>query len=61
MPTPPSPEQFAATVGIDLDEFQWRFNRRVDLASMLGRLARAASKAAPRPRRSLKIAAYEAG
>jgi transposase-like protein len=43
------------------DEFQWRFNRRVDLPSLLARLARAVSNAAPRPRRALKIAAYEAG
>lgn len=42
------------------DEFQWRFNRRVDLPALLPRLARAAANAAPRPYRTLKIA-YEAG
>ena len=36
-------------------EFQYRFNRRVDLASMLDRLACVATRAAPRPYRALKL------
>lgn len=42
------------------DEFQWHFKRRVNLPSMLGRVARAVSSAAPRHRHTLKLAAYEA-
>jgi len=38
-----------------LAEFQYRFNRRVDLASMLDRLACVATRAAPRPYRLLKL------
>lgn len=41
-------------------EYQYRFNRRYDLADMLDRLGAIAAKAAPRPRKLLKIA-YEAG
>jgi ISXO2-like transposase domain len=37
-------------------EFQYRFNRRVDLPPMLDRLASVATNAAPRPRKMLKIA-----
>lgn len=43
-----------------LSEFQYRFNRRVDLPAMLDRLAYVATNADPRPRRVLKIA-YVAG
>ena len=39
-----------------LAEFQYRFNRRFDLARMLHRLACAAVRTAPRPYKSLKIA-----
>lgn len=42
-----------------LAEFQYRFNRRADLASMLDRLACVAVRAAPRPYKSLKIAYAE--
>jgi hypothetical protein len=42
------------------DECQWRFNRHVDLLSMLGRLANAAANETSRAYRTLKIA-YEAG
>jgi len=38
-----------------LAEFQYRFNRRADLPAMLGRLACVATRAAPRPYKSLKI------
>ena len=41
-------------------EFQYRFNRRFELPAMLGRLACVATRSAPRPYKSLKIA-YEAG
>ena len=37
-------------------EFQYRFNRRSDLPAMLGRLACVATRAAPRPYKTLKIA-----
>ena len=43
-----------------LAEFQYRFNRRFDLPEMLDRLACAATRAAPKPYKSLKIA-HEAG
>lgn len=43
-----------------LAEFQYRFNRRADLASMLDRLASVAVRSAPRPYKVLQ-AAYEAG
>ena len=39
-----------------LAEFQYRFNRRFDLAGMLNRLACVAVRTAPRPYKSLKIA-----
>lgn len=39
-----------------LAEFQYRFNRRFDLPAMLDRLACAASRAAPKPYQTLKIA-----
>lgn len=39
-----------------LAEFQYRFNRRFDLAAMLDRLAYIAVRAAPRPYKTLKIA-----
>lgn len=39
-----------------LAEFQYRFNRRADLLSMIDRLAYVAINATPRPRKSLKIA-----
>ena len=39
-----------------LAEFQYRFNRRFDLAGMLHRLACVAVRTAPRPYKSLKIA-----
>ena len=39
-----------------LAEFQYRFNRRFDLPQMLDRLACVATRAAPRPYDSLKIA-----
>ena len=38
-----------------LAEFQYRFNRRSDLSVMLDRLACVATRAAPRPCKSLKI------
>lgn len=41
-------------------EYQYRFNRRYDLPSLLDRLGAIASQAPPRPRSVLKIA-YEAG
>ena len=37
-------------------EFQYRFNRRFDLPAMLDRLACVATRAAPRPYKSLKLA-----
>ena len=37
-------------------EFQYRYNRRFDLPEMLDRLACVATRAAPRPYKSLKIA-----
>ena len=39
-----------------LAEFQYRFNRRFQLPEMLARLASVATRAAPRPRNTLKIA-----
>ena len=43
-----------------LAEFQYRFNRRVDLAAMLDRLACVAANAAPRPYQAIRVQ-YEAG
>jgi transposase-like protein len=43
-----------------LAEFQYRFNRRFRLPEMLARLACVATRSAPRPYKTLKIA-YEAG
>ena len=39
-----------------LAEFQWRFNRRVDLRGMLDKLAAAAIRQAPTPYRAIRIA-----
>ena len=39
-----------------LAEFQYRFNRRFKLPEMLNRLASVATRAAPRPYKTLKIA-----
>lgn len=39
-----------------LAEFQYRFNRRLDLASMLDRLACVAARSAPRPYRAIRLA-----
>lgn len=41
-----------------LAEVQFRFNRRVDLASILSRLVRAASTTAPRPERLIRMAEH---
>ena len=39
-----------------LAEFEWRFNRRYDLAAMIPRLAWAATRTPPMPYRLLKMA-----
>lgn len=43
-----------------LAEFQYRFNRRFDLKTVLGRLGRACANAAPRPYKMVRVT-YEAG
>jgi hypothetical protein len=43
-----------------LAEFEYRFNRRYDLAAMIPRLTRAATQAPPMPYRLLKLAEVHA-